>query len=99
MFALGVTLGIFFGGKSLPQPQETLTARQTRQAAKYNLDHETKPMMLEAPELFDHPRLQQILRNCTIPRLDMRTRNCQALLSQIQNWAEDEEIKIKGLNA
>ena len=99
MFALGVTLGIFFGGKSLPQPQETLTTRETRQAAKYNLDHETKPMIVEAPDLRDHPRLQQIIRSCTIPRLDMRTRNCQALLSQIQNWAEDEGIRIKGLNA
>ena len=89
IFALGVTLAVFFGGKSLNQPQDTLLTSKTRQEAKYRLEHEDHPQVLEIPELSAYPELAQILRNCTIPRRDLRIKSCTALLSHLRRWAAD----------
>ncbi|MBQ6473003.1 MAG: protein kinase [Victivallales bacterium] len=97
IFALGVTLAVFFGGKSLNQPQESLLKSKTWQEAKYRLEHEDQPQVIEIPELAPYPELAQILRNCTIPRRDLRIKSCTALLSHLRRWAADHPDISEGM--
>lgn len=89
IFALGLTFGVFFGGKALHQPQSDLLMKQTRLEAKYHLEQDNIPVIAELPELQGIPKFAEIIRNCTIPRRDMRTSNCQVLLSQLRAWANE----------
>ena len=97
IFALGVTLAVFFGGKSLNQPQDSLLKSKTRQEAKYKLEHEDQPQVIDIPDLAPYPELAQILRNCTIPRRDLRTKSCSALLSHLRHWATEHPQAAEGM--
>lgn len=94
IFALGLTFGVFFGGKPLHQPQPDLLYKQTRLDAKYHLDHDDIPILTELPELQNFPKFAEIIRNCTIPRRDIRTQSCQAILLQLHKWSSESNMPL-----
>ena len=63
----------------------------------YRLEHEDQPQVIEIPELAPYPELAQILRNCTIPRRDLRIKSCTALLSHLRRWAADHPDISEGM--
>jgi len=94
IFALGVAFAVFFGGKSLNQPQEMLLRRQTRLDMQYHLNHDTQPVVNEAPDLNSIPPIFEVLRACTIPRRDLRINKCDILLNLLRQKAEQAGIKL-----
>ncbi|MGI6354599.1 MAG: protein kinase [Lentisphaerae bacterium] len=94
IFALGVAFAVFFGGKSLNQPQEMLLQRQTRQDMQYHLNHDVQPVVNEAPDLNSVPPIFEVLRACTIPRRDLRINKCEVLLNLLRQKAEQAGIKL-----
>ncbi|HOG50958.1 MAG TPA: protein kinase [Lentisphaeria bacterium] len=96
IFALGVAFAVFFGGKSLNQPQEMLLQRQTRLDMQYHLSHDAQPVVNEAPDLNSVPPIFEVLRACTIPRRDLRINKCDVLLNLLRQKAEQAGIKLMG---
>jgi serine/threonine protein kinase len=94
IFALGVAFAVFFGGKSLNQPQDVLLRRQTRLDAQYHLGHDTQPVVNEAPDLNSVPPIFEVLRACTIPRRDLRVSKCDILLNLLRQKAEQAGIRL-----
>ncbi len=94
IFALGVAFAVFFGGKSLNQPQEVLLRRQTRLDAQYHLGHDAQPVVNEAPDLNSVPPIFEVLRACTVPRRDLRVSKCDILLNLLRQKAEQAGIKL-----
>ena len=94
IFALGVAFAVFFGGKSLNQPQDVLLRRQTRLDAQYHLGHDEQPVVNEAPDLNNVPPIFEVLRACTIPRRDLRVNKCEVLLNLLRQKAELAGIRL-----
>jgi len=94
IFALGVAFSVFFGAKPLSQTQEDLLTRQVRQEARYHLDNTTIPTVMEIPELKNHPRIAELIRECTIPKRAQRINNCNVLASMLKHQAEEYGIVI-----
>ena len=97
VFALGVAFAVFFGAKPLNQPQSSLVQKQFRTDAKYHLEKDNRPSILDIPELDDYPELQEIIRDCTIPRRDLRINSSQGLLLRIKDWAKSNNITLPSL--
>ena len=97
VFALGVAFAVFFGAKPLNQPQSSLVQKQFRADAKYHLEKDNRPSILDIPELDDYPELQDIIRDCTIPRRDLRTNSSQGLLLRVKDWAKSNNITLPSL--
>ncbi len=98
MFAFGVAFAVFFGAKPLNQPQSSLVQKQFRMDAKYNLERGNMPSIMDIPELEDYPELADILRDCTIPKRDLRIATCQGLLGRIKEWAKANSITLPSLS-
>jgi len=95
MFAFGIAFAAFFGGKILNQPQEKLTSKEMRNEAKYKLETDEKPALLgDIPELVNVPEIAELLRKCTIPRLDKRLPNCALFSSELIAIAEKYGIEL-----
>jgi serine/threonine protein kinase len=97
VFALGVTFAVFFGAKPLNQPQSSLMQKQFRVDAKYHLEKDNRPNIIDIPELDDYPELQEIIRECTIPRRDLRISSSQGLLLRVKDWAKSNNITLPSL--
>ena len=97
MFAMGVAFATFFGAKPLNQPQSCLVQKQFRQDAKYHLEKDRAPSIIDIPELEDYPELATIIRECTISKRELRIGNCLAALERIKNWARDNNVSIPSL--
>lgn len=99
MFAMGVAFATFFGAKPLNQPQSSLVMKQFRQDAKYHLERETTPSIIDIPELEDYPDFAAIIRDCTIAKRELRIGSCLAALERIKTWAKDNNVTIPSLKA
>ena len=87
LFAFGVAFGVFFGGRPLSQPQDTLMSKQGRQEARFQLDNMEQPLLQDIPALGDYPDIANLLRRCTIPRRDRRVATCALLMHELQDCA------------
>ena len=97
VFALGVTFAVFFGAKPINQPQSSLVQKQFRLDAKYHLEKDNSPSILDIPELDDYPGLIDIIRECTIPKRDLRISSTQSLLLKVKDWAKSNNISLPSL--
>ena len=97
IFALGVTFAVFFGAKPLNQPQSSLVQKQFRTDAKYHLERDARPSIIDIPELDEYEELADIIRECTIPKREMRVSSSQGLLLRVKDWAKANNITLPSL--
>jgi serine/threonine protein kinase len=94
IFSLGVAFSVFFGAKPLSQSQEELLTRKTRQEARYHLDHTEMSMVMDIPELKNHPRIADLIRECSIPKRTQRINSCNVLASMLRHQADEYGILL-----
>ena len=88
VFALGITFGVLFGGRTLMQNPEEAKSRQFRHDAASDLEKNTLPAVADIPELPASCRpLAEVIRECTIYRRMNRIGNCTQLISRLRQAA------------
>ena len=95
IYALGLTFAVLFGGKSLQQSQNDLLSRQFRNDAKYQLETDSISVISELPELVEESAFAQIIKDCSIPKRNMRIPTCQVLLARIKAWAAEKNFELE----
>lgn len=97
IFAIGMAFNVFFGGKPINQPQNQLLLKQTRIDAKYHLEHDDQSILTEMPELNELPKIAALIRQCAIPRRDMRPQSCEIILSQLREYCSEYGIELRNV--
>lgn len=95
VFALGITFGVLFGGRTLMQNPEEAKSRQYRHNAMVDMEKNTLPAVTDIPELNGvFKPLAEVIRDCTIFKRSSRIGNCTALISRLVQAAEICKVKI-----
>ena len=95
VFALGITFGVLFGGRTLMQNPEEAKSRQYRHNAMVDMEKNTLPAVTDIPELNGvFKPLAEVIRDCTIFKRSSRIGNCTALIARLVQAAEICKVKI-----
>ena len=94
VFALGVTFAVIFGGHRLRQSNDDIKEKTARMEAKFHLDKSEEPLVLEVPEAHDIPKLEQLIRRCTIPKREARIKHTTTIINSLRRIAKEMDIKL-----